>query len=80
MPTKRDSERAAGFYAVKKLHELNELDHRFLMAEDVDSDSEDMKKEKKNKTAGTDKRARLYANTVSDRVLCKWWKCIMEYS
>ena len=65
MPTKRDAERAAGLFAVEKLHKSGELNERFLMAPLVDSDDEDVQKEKRNPLAGTEKRARLYRNRVS---------------
>ena len=64
MPSKRDAERATGLFAVKKLHESKELNDRFLMAPPVDSDDEDVQKEKRKPLAGTEKRARLYRNRV----------------
>ena len=64
MPSKRDAERAAGLFAVKELHQMGELDERFLAIPPVDSDDEDVKKEKKVPLAGTEKRARLYRNKV----------------
>ena len=65
MPSKRDAERAAGLFAVQKLHKLGELNERFLMAPPVDSDDEDVQKEKRRPLAGSEKRARLYRNRVS---------------
>ena len=65
MPSKRDSERAAGLLAIEKLHKCGELNERFLIAPLVDSDDEEVQMEKRQPSAGTERRARLYRNRVS---------------
>ena len=67
MPTRRIADKSAALEAVKKLHEVGELnDHLLPVSKSDDSDTEDELKmeERKIKTAGTEKRSNYYPNKV----------------
>ena len=51
-------------FAMKRLHQMNEVDDLFKAKMTVDSDDEDIKVEKKDKLAGTDKKTNSYKKKV----------------
>ncbi len=66
MGSKLQAHRAAALYAVEELHKLGELNHLFFPVPSVDSDDEEMQREKMDPLAGTERRHWLCRNNVSE--------------